>query len=42
MVRGPVKIERTRGELIHHSAMQRSVGRPPCSGLLVVPYWFSL
>ena len=24
-----------------HSAIKRSVGSPPCSGLAVMPYWFS-
>ena len=37
----PARTARTRGESIHHSAMQRSVGSPPCSGLAVTPYWFS-
>ena len=37
----PASIACTRGWTIHHSAMQRSVGSPPCSGLVVVPYWFS-
>ena len=37
----PATARRTRSLPIHHSATRRSVGRPPCSGLLVVPYWFS-
>ena len=37
----PASTARTRGESIHHSAMQRSVGSPPCKGLAVTPYWFS-
>ena len=34
----PSKIVVTLGLDSHHSALQRSVGKPPCSGLLVVPY----
>ena len=32
----------TRFDFSHHSATRRSVGRKPCSGEVVMPYWFKL